>query len=314
MSAETQAPAIIHNAREAWLLRRRGLVTASDAAAIMGLDPYRKPGDVYAAKLGLVDDEESWPMVYGTAFQDGVGRAYARHTGRPVAMASLELPEITIHPALPWLGATLDGDVEGSDRKPAPADGRGVLETKVSSLAHTWPDDELPVHFQIQVTVQAACSRRLWGAIAAFVSLRQPPREQDVVFDEELFKLMVPKLEEFQWRVQTKTPPLDTPEWFSHAAIRKIWSKNSGESIALTTEEDLGLVKAWLEAKAKKKAAEEEEEALGDRLRLRLNGAALAYVPDGGAVALSNVKETVVERHTKAAHTRLLWKQPKRGR
>jgi predicted phage-related endonuclease len=303
-------PAVIHSAREAWLLRRRELVTASDVAAILGLDDRRRPADVFAAKLGLCDDEMSWPMRWGTAIQGAIGSAYSEATGRRVRMIPTDLPELTLHPDLSWLGASLDGDVDGCERMPAPAEGQGVFEAKATSVGHTW-GDEVPVPFQLQVTVQAACAGRAWGSVGAFVGMRQPPRVQDIVFDAELFALMVPKLEEFWQRVRRKDPPLDAPEWFSHDAIRKLWSTNTGQIIALQADEDLELVKEWREQKSVKAAAEDRVESLGDRLRLRLAGAAIAYLPDGSAVALSNVKEGWVEAHTKAAHTRLLDKRRK---
>ncbi len=305
--------AIVHNAREQWLLQRRDYVTASDAAAILGLDPYRKPSDVYLAKLGLASEEESWPMTYGTEFQTGVGRAYARDTGRTVRMASLEVPELIVHPDVPFIACTPDGDVTGSEQLPAPADGDGALEIKVSSVAHKWDADELPAQFQIQSTVQQACMKRNWGAVAAFVSLRQAPRGQDIVFDPELFRMMVPRFEEFLDRVKRKTPPTDNVDWWSTASIRRLWSANNGESIVFDAE-TADVVTAWQNAKVAKKSAEEIEERLGNQIRLRLAGAALGYLPGGcAAVALSNVKETFIAAHKKAAHTRLLWK-PKGGK
>lgn len=305
------APAIVHNAHEAWLMRRRELITASDVAAILGEDPYRKAGDVYAEKLGLSVQDESWPMRYGKVFQDGVGRAYSHLTGRPVQMASLELPEITTHPDITWLGATLDGDVDGCDRTPAPAGGGGALETKVSSVADGWREDELPVHFQLQVTVQLACSRRLWGAIAAFVSLRKPPRAQDVVFDRELFDLIVPKLDEFRHRLARKDPPADDVRWWSHDAIRRVYADDTGAPIALDAEA-LQIAEAWEDIKAARREADERADELADKLRLRMGAAPIGYLPDGSALTLKTVKGGPVS-YQREAYRRLL-RTKKKGR
>jgi len=320
MSAEPNyvvdgAPAIVHSAREQWLLRRRSLVTASDAAAILGLDPNRRPGDVYAVKLGLVEDEETWPMKWGTAIQGAIGAAYSEHTGRVVRVVPGELPELTMHPDLPWLAASLDGDVEGSDRMPAPAAGAGSFEAKASSLAHTW-GEEVPETFQIQNTVQSGCAVRLWGSIGAFVSLRQPLRVQDIVFDRELFDLMVPGLEDFHRRLMRREPPVETPDWWSSESVRRVWWKNDGSSKVLDSA-TAAIVRRWRGLKAARKRIEDAEEEYGKRIRLALEGAAFGFLPEGhggGGVALSNVKETVVAAHKKAAHTRLLDKQPKGGR
>lgn len=295
-------------------MRRREMVTASDVAAILGLDDRenRKPADVYAAKLGLVQGAETWPMRWGTAIQAAVGSAYEQETGRRVRMIPTELPELTVHPDIPWLAASLDGDVDGSDQAPAPADGQGVFEAKASSVGHTW-GDELPEPFQVQVTVQAACAGRAWGSIGAFVGMRQPPRVQDVIFDPELFALMVPKLDEFRLRVLRKDPPVNDPAWFSSDAIKRIWSANNGDEIVLD-DEAVTIAADWREWKDKESEAKAKASGLGDLLRLKLAGAAVGWLPGGCAVALSNVRETFVEAHRKAAHTRLLYKQPSKGR
>ena len=296
------APAIIHNPHEAWLLHRRSLITASDCAAILGCDAYgRVAGDVYAEKVGLADpEEESWPMRWGNAFQDPIGREFARKTGRVVRMASMELPEITVHPALAWLGATLDGEQEGCDQTPAPAVGVGVLEAKATSVGHTWEDDEVPAGFQVQATVQMACAGKAWGSVVAFTSLRKAPRHQDIVFDPELFALMVPKLEEFLSHVRRREPPRGDPGWWSTEAIRRVFSTDDGAPIALPAEA-MDIVNRWEDLKAEEKSAKEAKDELGDRLRLLMGPAPMGYLPDGSALTLKVTKETVVPAYTRAA-------------
>ncbi len=156
-----------------------------------------------------------------------------------------------------------------------------------------------------------ACAGRAWGTVAAFTSLRSAPRHQDIVFDQELFDLLLPKLEAFRRCVLRREPPLDNPDWFSHEAIRRLWSANNGTSVALGEPDDLTLVKKWRAVKEAEKVLASKGEAFGDRLRLRLAGAATGFLPDGSALALSNVKESYVEASVRKAHTRLLYKQPK---
>ena len=100
------APAIVHSPRDQWLARRRELITASDVAAILGEDQRRGPLAVWCSKTGAIEADENEAMIRGRDFEDAIARTYHRQTGRPVG--ALPDYEIAIHPALPWLGATLD--------------------------------------------------------------------------------------------------------------------------------------------------------------------------------------------------------------
>lgn len=61
--------------------RRRGYVGASDAAAAIGLSPYRSPFDLYQDKLGVLPDQPSEPMIRGQILEPLVMRLYERAVG-----------------------------------------------------------------------------------------------------------------------------------------------------------------------------------------------------------------------------------------
>lgn len=93
--------------RKRWLEARRTHVTATDAAAIVGLHPYKSRFDVWASKQGIGDsDPENEPMYWGTALEGAVADRYARDTGR--ALVRIPEGEIVVHPRLPWLAGTPD--------------------------------------------------------------------------------------------------------------------------------------------------------------------------------------------------------------
>lgn len=294
------APAIVHDARTQWLLRRRELVTASDAAAILGFSERDTPGDVYARKLGLCEDEESWPMYYGNELQNSVGRAYSKDSGRPVRMASTELPELTVHPDLPWLAATLDGKLDGCDKTPAPADGPGAFEAKITSVGHTW-GAEVPTAFQIQVQIQDACAGLKWGTVAALVSLREAPRAQDILFDKELFDLMVPKLERFHRHVQKRQPPVEDPSWFSLDSVKKLFQFDNGTVVELTQPDTMRLVAKWRGLADARLTIKDKEDEAAKELRLRMGAASLGVLPDGTFLTLPTTPGTVVAAFERSA-------------
>jgi putative phage-type endonuclease len=161
---------ILSDPRALWLKERRTIVTASDAAAILGEDPRRGGLAIYAEKIGALSQaDEDW-LAFGRDVEGAVANGYARRTGRPVH--DLGAFEIQRHPALPWLGATLDRITEGTGELPAPAADPGPLECKAVTSRHVRAaafEREPPIAYQIQLQVQMACTGATWGSLVALV-------------------------------------------------------------------------------------------------------------------------------------------------
>lgn len=292
--------AIVKSGLEQWLAARRELITASDAAAILGLDPFRAPADVYASKLGR-DVEETEPMRWGKRLESAIAQAYAEATSRPVYIE--EPYYIAKHADIPWLGATLDRGI-------LPCEGRshGALELKASANADAWEDGP-PLPYQIQLTIQLACTRRQWGSLAAFLGLFRPVVWYDREYDQELFDLMVPKLEAFRMIVKNQTPP-DDPAWYSRASLRALYPQDDGSSIALDEDARL-LAEEWEYFRTREAEAREMKESAEDQLRARLGSAQLGYLPDGTSLTLKTVPESEVKTYTRAAYRTLRRFRPK---
>src|SRR3990172_10249011 len=142
MSAEVET----YPDRDSWLKARRTGLGSSDAAAILGIDRYRGPLDVYADKLGIESAEQTEAMEWGLRLQPVLGRKYAEVTGRQVSDQSLTLRRASAHP---YLVASLDFLVVDPDQ------GEGVLEGKTASAykADEWAD-EPPIYYQVQAQHQ----------------------------------------------------------------------------------------------------------------------------------------------------------------
>lgn len=116
MSAANAASRIVCASEEEWLAARRGLVMASEIATILALAddsaPWAMtPADLWAQKTGLAPRIPDGPEMaeyryWGHAHEPAIKRAYEDRTGR--ALTDLGAYTITLHPSLPWLGATLD--------------------------------------------------------------------------------------------------------------------------------------------------------------------------------------------------------------
>ena len=126
--------------REQWLkLRRRG-IGGSDAAAIVGLDRYRSPFDVYADKLGLkpeIPDNEA--MRQGRDLEDYVAQRFMEATGKKVRRRNAILQ----HPEHTFMTANVDRWVVGEN---------AGLECKTTSVLNRakFNQGEFPPNYYVQ--------------------------------------------------------------------------------------------------------------------------------------------------------------------
>jgi predicted phage-related endonuclease len=127
---------------------------ASDAAALVGVDPWRTAGDVWAEKTGrvLLEDEEPADEMTATALGKAIGpllvQIAAEKLHRPVA------PEVWYrHPVGP-LACSVDGIVLDPPAVLIEAKTSGLLGPMHLQHATTWGDDgsdEVPESVVIQV-------------------------------------------------------------------------------------------------------------------------------------------------------------------
>ena len=281
-----EAPAIIRTPREAWLAERRELVTASDAAAILGEDPRRSALSVYAEKVEGIETPETSRMRRGRRLEPVIAAEYGDDTGRHVG--STDPYRIDRHPDVPWLGATLDRVTFGSTLFPSPADGYGPLELKAvvdRGAAHEWDDGEAPVGFEIQLQIQIACRRTAWGSLCAFVPEVDTVLVRDRLRDDGFLGVALPVLEDFRARLRDRRPPEADGLVGSTQAVRRLWAKADGLTVPLD-HEALAMADRWAAATARRMGAAFEEDELENRLRQRIGTATFGALPDGSYLTL----------------------------
>ena len=92
---------------EEWLSYRRRGIGGSDAAAILGISPWRTARDLYYDKLNVVkaDMDENWvALEMGHLLEDLVARIFAKKTGLRIFQRKVMFQ----HPLYPWMLADLD--------------------------------------------------------------------------------------------------------------------------------------------------------------------------------------------------------------
>src|ERR1700694_1448834 len=105
------------SARAQWLEAGRAGIGGSDAAAILGLDPWRSGLDVWRSKVEPTPptEEERFLFKLGHLLEPVTARLYSEQTGREVTAPN---PEIHQHSKFP--------EIMGSPARLALKDGRGV--------------------------------------------------------------------------------------------------------------------------------------------------------------------------------------------
>ena len=126
--------------RGEWLELRRQGIGGSDAAAIVGLNRWRSPFDVYADKTGLKPEiEDNEAMRQGRDLEDYVASRFCEKTGKKVRRKN----EILQHPEHEFMIANLDRVVVGEG---------AVLECKTTSVLNKakFSQGEYPPNYYVQ--------------------------------------------------------------------------------------------------------------------------------------------------------------------
>lgn len=229
--------------------RKRG-IGASDAAAILGLNPWRNAGDVLARKLDLVPDEPPGEAAeIGLALESGIADLAAKRLGR-----KLVSPTSTFwHPAgLPIL-ANPDRFVEKCQR------GAPIVEIKHTGQTDGWGEpgtDQIPDYVQVQVQVQLMCVEADEAHVACLANHfgRSSLSLYRVVPNADLQRIIEDRLTAWWTRHVVERAPLAEcpPSLDVLAKIRREPDR------VCTVPADL--VQAWRDAEADVKSAEERRD------------------------------------------------------
>ena len=140
----------IFGSREAWLQARRNHIGGSDAAACVGMSPYKDNVQLWEEKMGLVlpeDISDKEYVRYGTEAEKYLRGLFALDF--PEYQVLYDENNMFLNPDFPWMHASLDGEL--MDRQ-----GRhGILEIKTtnilqSSQRRNW-EGRIPDNYYCQV-------------------------------------------------------------------------------------------------------------------------------------------------------------------
>lgn len=183
--------------REEWLRARRGGLGSSDASAILGVNRYTSPYEVWLEKRGLLRPQpDNDAMDLGRRLEPIVVGWWSETSGVPVRKAGLMQ-----HRERTWQLASVD----------RLAACNGIVEAKTLSfrVAEEWADGQTPDHAEAQVQHQLAVTGRDHAHVVGLADGRTW-LERVVTRDDALIADMVKIEGEFWgWVVDGVEPPVD---------------------------------------------------------------------------------------------------------
>lgn len=275
--------------RDQWLDVRRSGIGSSDAAAAVGLNPYKSQLELWMEKTGRgaalpqVDpNDESSPMYWGTLLEPIVAAHYTKRTGNRVRRVNAVLQ----HPTHSWMLANLDREVMGSPDV-------AILECKTAGLngARLWKEG-VPDYVHLQVMHQLAVTGKQAADVAVLIC-GQDLQIIRIQRDEEQIQQLI-RLEQAFWEYVEKDiqPPADGSD-SADLALRCLYPRDTGEVLDLSQETELaGAFSDLLAVRQKLADVTELESQLKQRIQQRMGDASRA-VFECGEVSWKRSKDSV---------------------
>ena len=224
-----------HLNREQWLTVRKGGIGSSDAAAAVGLNPYKSPLELWMEKTGrdgglpkTDPNDETSPMYWGSLLESIVAAHYTKRSGHKVRRINAVLQ----HPREAWMLANLDREVIGA------ADVQ-ILECKTAGMngARLWKEG-VPEYIQLQVMHQLAVTGKQAADVAVLIC-GQELQVHRIARDEAMIARLV-QLERQFWRYVEldQEPPADGSD-SADVALRCLYPQDSGQTLDLSHESEM---------------------------------------------------------------------------
>ena len=241
--------------RADWLAVRKQGIGSSDAAAAVGLNPYKSQLELWLEKTGrdaslpkLDPQDEESPAYWGTILEPIVASHYTQRSGNRVRRinAVLQHPD----PKLPWMLANIDREVIGA------ADVQ-ILECKTAGIngARLWKEG-VPEYVQLQVMHQLAVTGKQTADVAVLLG-GQHLEIHRIERDEPMIARLI-DLERLFWDyVVSDTPPPADGTVSAEVALRCLYPEDNGQTLDFSRH--LQLANAYLELKTIRQSIAQQE-------------------------------------------------------
>jgi putative phage-type endonuclease len=286
--------------REDWLAVRKQGIGSSDAAAAVGLNPYKSQLELWLEKTGrdtslpkLDPNDEESPAYWGNILEPIVAAHYTKRSGHRVRRINAVLQHP--NPKLPWMLANIDREVIG-------ADDVQILECKTAGIngARLWKEG-VPEYVQLQVMHQLAVTGKQAADVAVLLG-GQHLEIHRIERDESMIARLV-DLERLFWDyVVSDTPPPADGTDSAEAALRCLYPEDNGQTLDFSQRTELASTYLELKSVRQSIAQQETREAQLKQVLQQAMGAATRVEFTEGYISWKKSKDSTgldVERMLK---------------
>ena len=216
---------------EEWLKYRKMGITGTDAAAIVGMNPYKSALQVFVDKTtNDTDNFDNEAMKQGRDLEEYVAQRFCEATGKKVRRANA----IFTNDEYPWMMADFDRLIVGE---------KAGLECKTVSVysADKWKNGAIPFHYQLQCQHYLAVSGYDAWYIAALIFGKEFIVHK-IERDEELIRSLI-TIEKRFWEQNVLAGVMPDPDGSKTAdeVLAKYFPQKEGVSVLLPQHMDAQL-------------------------------------------------------------------------
>lgn len=274
-----------------WLLLRRNGIGGSDAAAILGMNPWKSPMDVWLEKTGEFtrDEEENEQMYWGTVLEAVVAEEFTRRTG----VKTRRRNAILRSRKHPFMIANVDRLVVG---EPA------GLECKTTGLYNV--DDwriGIPEYYFPQVQHYMAVTGYPVWYVAVLIG-GQEFKYYKVPRDDGFIRELVAAESDFWRRVTEKVPPpIDGTKASTELLTRLYPEAEEGAEIELPLDA-LALIIQYEEACRQEKEIQHVKNEAANKLKDMLGSHERGFIHDRQVIWTNVVSRRLDTKSLQKAH------------
>ncbi len=280
--------------REAWLLARHATYGGSEAAAIMGLNPYVEPVEIYANHVAEATGEEqsaSEAAHWGNILERPILEEYARRSGDELLYGGALLRS----KEHPLLACTLDAELKRGDTI-------GAAQVKTTVLEEDWKTHDqgfaewtVPVYVQIQIQHELLVTGAPFNEAILLPLRSRQMRTFPNGPHHDFQALLLERIVEMDRRVQERRPPDVQGTESSRRALKKLFPEDTQEGIKLIGEDWLAKRDELERLADLRKQVVQREEQLKAEFKLEIADNTFGDLDDGRFFSLKTSTKKVYE-------------------